>query len=256
MSSDGSRFEQHVFTVEERTHIYERLLAFAQADACIVAGAVIGSLAKSAGDRWSDLDLTFGLAAGADVNEVLADWTATMTGEFGAAHLFDLPYLTSIYRVFLLPTNLQIDLSFTPESDFGAFGPKFNLLFGKAVERSQMPRPSAQHLFGLGVHHAVRARFCIERNRFWQAEYWISELRNEALSLACHCYGLEVAEGRGFDQLPVETLELSKATLVQLVERKELLRALRSAVELLLHEADEMRELASKLEGQLRDLTS
>lgn len=254
MTSDASSFEQTVFTVEERNRIYERLLEIAHADSRIVAGAMIGSLAKGAGDRWSDLDLTFGLASGTNVNEVLADWTASMVSEFDAAHLFDLPYLASIYRVFLLPTNLQIDLSFTPESDFGSFGPKFNLLFGKAVERSARPRPSAQYLFGLAVHHAVRARFCIERNRVWQAEYWISELRNEALTLACHQRGLEVAEGRGFDQLPAETLELSKPALVRLVEREELLRALDSGVALLLHEAGEMRELASKLEAQLGTL--
>jgi hypothetical protein len=256
MGNYEGRFERHVFTVEERNRVYERLLEMAHADVRIVAGALIGSLAKGAGDRWSDLDLTFGLAAGINVDDVLADWTANFAREFSAVNLFDLPRLTSIYRVFLLPNNLQVDLSFTPESDFGALGPKFNLLFGKAVERSGMPKPSAQYLFGLGAHHAVRARFCIERNRFWQAEYWISGVRDEALALACHHHGLEVVEGRGFDQLPAETLALSKATLIHSFEREELLRALGSAVELLLHAADEVRELASKIEAQLRMLAS
>src|SRR5712691_506377 len=111
-SHDAGRFEGHLFTVEERNSVYERLLAMARADSRITAGAVIGSLAKGAGDRWSDLDVTFGLAAGADSQAVLADWTADLAREFGAAHLFDLPRLTSIYRVFLLPNNLQVDLSF------------------------------------------------------------------------------------------------------------------------------------------------
>src|SRR5262249_25133787 len=144
------------------------------------------------------------------------------------------------YRVFMLPNNLQIDLSFTPQSDFGALGPKFNLLFGNAVERTPLPKPSAQHMFGLAVHHAVRARFCIERQRFWQAEYWIGDLRNTALSLACHHHGLEVSEGRGFDRLPPETLALAKAALVASPDREELLRALGAAVVLLLHESDEI----------------
>jgi hypothetical protein len=256
MTNGENRFERRLFTTQERHHIQERLLQIAHADSRIVAGALLGSLAKGGGDRWSDLDLTFGLARGTSVDEVLADWTAHMVREFDAAHLFDLPRLTSIYRVFLLPNNLQIDLSFTPESDFGALGPKFTLLFGKAVERSPMPSPSAQHLFGLAVHHAVRARFCIERQRFWQAEYWISDLRDTALSLACLRHGLEVSEGRGFDKLPSQTLALAQAALVGAVTREELLRALSAAVELLLHEADDIRALASKIEEQLRDLTA
>jgi hypothetical protein len=243
-----------VFTVEERDRVRDRLLQIAQADARIVAGAEIGALAQGGGDRWSDLDLTFGLANGASADTVLSDWTAEVASEFGAVHLFDLPFRTTIYRVFLLPGNLQVDLSFTPERDFGAFGPKFTLLFGNAVEREPPPRPSARHLFGLGAHHAVRARICIERGRLWQAEYWISALRDEALTLACDRRGLEVSYGRGFDQLPAATLALGSAAFVRSLEREELLRALAAAIGLLLHEADEARDLASTLEAPLREL--
>lgn len=256
MSQHRSRFEQRFFTVEERNRIQARLLEIAHTDRRIVAGALLGSLAKGAGDQWSDLDLSFGLAADTDVNDVLADWTEQMVREFNAAHLFDLPRLTSIYRVFMLPNNLQIDLSFTPVSDFGALGPKFNLLFGEAVERKWLPPPTPHHGFGLAVHHAVRARICIERERYWQAEYWMSSLRDEALTLACHRLGLEVSEARGFDKLPSELLARANHTLVQSVDRDELLRALGAVVELLLHEADEVRDLAVKVEAQLRDLTA
>jgi hypothetical protein len=177
-----------------------------------------------------------------------------VTREFDAVHLFDLPFQTTIYRVFLLPGNLQVDLSFTPEHDFGARGPKFRLLFGNAVERDAVPAPTAHHVFGLGVHHAVRARICIERGRVWQAEYWISALRDQALTLAGLRHGLETAYGRGFDQLPAETLTLAGAALVRSPEREELLRALSAAVELLLYEADEVRDLASNLTAELREL--
>ena len=84
-------------------------------------------------------------------------------------------------------------LSFTPASEFGALGPKFKLLFGAAVQRPHPERPTAHHLFGLGVHHAVRARFCIERGRPWQAQYWIGGVRDQALLLACLRRGLEVS---------------------------------------------------------------
>jgi hypothetical protein len=256
VSNIESRFERRLFTTEERESIQGRLLEIARADSRIVAGALLGSLAQGAGDRWSDLDLTFGLAAGTSINEVLADWTAHMEREFDAVQLFDLPRLTSIYRVFLLPNNLQIDLSFTPETDFGALGPKFTLLFGTAVERSPLPQPLAQHLFGLAAHHALRARLCIERQRFWQAEYWISDLRDTALALACLRHGLEASEGRGFDRLPSQTLAFGQAAMVCSLDHEELLRALSVAVELLLHEADDVHEVASKIARQLRDLTA
>jgi hypothetical protein len=243
-----------VFTVEERERVRDRLLQMAHQDDRIVAGAEIGALALDGGDRWSDIDLTFGVADGTSMEALLADWTANVLREFDAAHLFDLPFQTSIYRVFLLPGNLQVDLSFTPASDFGALGPKFTLLFGDAVKREPPPRPSAHHIFGYGAHHAVRARICIERGRPWQAEYWISALRDQALTLASRRRGLETSYGRGFDQFPEETLASATAALVRSLESEELLRALRAAIDVLLREAGEVRSLASKLEPQLREL--
>src|SRR5215475_11455098 len=185
-----------MFSITDRDRVREGVLQLAGTDARVVAGAVVGSLAHQDGDRWSDLDLTFAVADHIPLQDVLDDWTRHLVGKFEATPLFDLPSGASIYRVLLLPGCLQLDLSFTPASQFGAIGPKFRLLFGQAVERPQPQPASAQELFGYAVHHAVRARFCIERGRFWQAEYWIGDLRNAALSLACLRLGLEVSEGR------------------------------------------------------------
>jgi hypothetical protein len=245
-----------VFTVEERDRVRERLVEWARDDPRIVAAALVGSLALGGGDRWSDLDLTFGLAEGADVADVLSGWTYRMEREFDAARLFDLPHLSTIYRVFLLPGDLQVDLSFTPENGFGALGPKFELLFGTAVEREQAPVPSPEELFGWGVHHALRARFCIERGKLWQAQYWIGGVRDQALALACLRRGLPTSYGRGFDALPAEVLDRFPDALVRSMDREELLRALGSAIECLLSEADQANGLAAKVEGQLRGLTS
>ncbi len=175
---------------------------------------------------------------------------------WNSCHLFDLPSGTSLYRVFLLPGCLQFDLSFTPASDFGASGPKFRLLFGRAVEKHYAQPPSAQELFGYAVHHALRARFCIERGRYWQAEYWISGVRDYALSLACRRRGLPARYGRGFDDLPADVRQAFREALVGSVERDELLRALGSALARLLREASEVQELAAKVEPQLRELTA
>lgn len=245
-----------MFSIEERDRVRDTILAMARADSRVVAGALIGSLALGPGDPWSDLDLGFGLADGVPPCDVLAEWTPRLEREFGAVHLFDLPSLSTVYRVFLLPGCLQVDVSMAPASEFGARGPKFKVLFGPAVERPQPERPPAEYLFGLGVHHAVRARFCVARGRFWQAQYWIAEVRNEALSLACRRRGLEVRQGRGYDELPAEVLAPFEETLVRSLDPEELLRALGNAVDVLLREADKARDLATKVEGHLRHLTS
>lgn len=181
---------------------------------------------------------------------------------FEAVDLFDLHVGSTVYRVFLLPGNLQVDISFAPEGEFGARGPHFRLLFGNAVEGSggqvtRSPQPdAARHLFGLGVHHAVRARFCIERGRPWQAEHWVSGTRDQALAPACRRRGLRGAYGRDFDRLPAELLAKLGPALVGSLERPELLRALDAAIDALLTEAEEVRALADRLAPQLRELTA
>jgi hypothetical protein len=244
-----------MFSVKDRNLIRDQVLQLAKSDARVVAGAVVGSLALGGGDRWSDLDLTFAVADNFSIYDVLEDWTRIIVKEFDAAHLFDLPSGFSIYRVFLLPGCLQFDLSFTPASQFGASGPKFRLVFGSSVEKPYFQPPSAHELFGYAVHHALRARFCIERGRFWQAEYWISAARDYALSLSCRRRGLPTSHGRGFDDLPAEVHDIFASSLIASLERDELLRSLGCIIIGLLGEAEEIRELATKVELQLRELT-
>jgi hypothetical protein len=245
-----------LFSVEDRERARDHVLELAASDERVVAGAVVGSLADGDGDRWSDLDLTFAVADGLPVADVLGDWTRTLVDELGAVQLFDLPSGASIYRVFLLPGCLQFDLSFTPASAFGAAGPNFRLLFGEAVKKPHAEPPDPHELFGYAVHHALRARFCIERGRYWQAEYWISGVRDYALGLACRARGLPASHGRGFDDLPADVRDGFADALVSALEQDELLRALGSAIAGLLREAGEVRELAAKTEPELRALTT
>ncbi len=243
-----------MFTVNDRDRIRDYVLQLAHTDARIVAGAVVGSMALAEGDRWSDLDLTFGVEDSVSMYDVLEDWTKRLITEFNATFLFDLPAGPSIYRVFLMPGCLQFDLSFTPAAKFGATGPKFKLLFGNAVEKPFAQGQSAQELFGYAVHHALRARFCIERGKAWQAEYWISSLRDYALNLACRRRGLPANNARGYDALPLDVRDSFKNALVTALDRDELLRALGGAIDGLLRESAEVREVAAKVEPQLRML--
>ena len=244
-----------MFTVSDRDRVRDRVLEIAAADARVVAGAAVGSLALNEGDRWSDLDLTFAVAEDIQMFDVLEDWTRAIVEEFDAAHLFDLPSGPSIYRAFLLPGCLQFDLSFTPASRFGATGPKFKMIFGSSVEKPHLQAQSAHELFGYAVHHALRARFCIERGRYWQAEYWISATRDNALSLACRRRGLPANHGRGFDDLPLDVREVFASALAISLQRDELLRALGCAIDGLLREVNEVQELAARVEPLLRELT-
>jgi len=242
-----------MFSVQERERVRELLTEKARSDSRLVAAATIGGSA-SGGDRWSDLDLTFGVADGTPVEAVLMDWTQALLADFDAVVLFDLPVLSTIYRVFLLPGNLQVDLSFTPAAKFGARGPRFQLLFGEAVEHPFAPPPSPEHIFGLGVHHAVRGHICIQRGRLWQAEYWIHGVRDQALALACRRLGLEVSHGRGFDSLPQEVLDPFTGALVGNLTVADLRRALAAATGGLLQEAGDIPEVARRVRAELAEL--
>jgi hypothetical protein len=245
-----------MFSEEERNRIRDRLIDIGRSDSRVVAAALVGSSASGA-DRWSDIDLTFGMADGANVIDVLTDWTKRVKLEFGAIHLFDLPFQSTIYRVFLMPGNLQVDLSFTPGHEFGAFGPRFVLLYGKAVDRKPSTNSTvsnSDNFFGLSVHHLVRARVCIERNKFWQAEYWISSARDQILAMACCAHGLETSYGRGFDGLSKEILEPFTKTLITSLDRDNLLKAVKHTVEALLSNTSDVSIVTPTLAHQLREL--
>ena len=241
------------FTVEDRERVRDRVLELAEADERVVGGAVVGSVALGDGDRWSDLDLTFAVADGVAVEDVLADWSRMLADEVEAVHLFDVGSGGALYRVFLLPGCLQLDLSFAPQASFGARSPSFRLLFGTAAELPQAEPQAAAELFGYAAHHAVRARISLERGRPWLAEYWTSAVRDHALALACRQRGLPTSYGRGVDELPPEMLALFEGALPHSLEPAELLRALAVAVDGLLREAG---ELGTPVEPQLRAITA
>jgi hypothetical protein len=229
-----------VFTVEQRDALRAHVLRLAEHDPRIVAGAAVGSLALGGGDRFSDLDLTFAVADHVPLAEVLADWTARLGEEQAAVHLVDLARGPTIYRVFLLPDGLQLDLSLTPAARFVPAGPRFRLLFGATAEgepAGAATSPGAEDLLGWGVIYGLHARACIERGRIWQAEHAIGAVRDHALSLACLRRGLPAIQARGYDDLPAGTLARFAGSHVGSLEPDPLRRALWAAVRGLLEQA-------------------
>jgi hypothetical protein len=226
-----------VFTVEQRDALREHLLRLADTDERVIAGAAVGSLAVGGGDRFSDLDPTFGIADHVRVADVLDDLTRTLAEEHDAVHLVDLERGPTTYRVFLLPDALQLDLSMTAAGRFRPVGPRFRLLFGEtaAGESEVSAAPIAGDLFGWGVVYALHARACIERGRVWQAEHYVCAVRDHALSLACLRQGLPALQARGYDDLSAETLARFEAAHVGTVEPGALRAALAASIGALVH---------------------
>jgi predicted nucleotidyltransferase len=201
-----------MFTPGDRNQLREALVEAARSDERVTGAALTGSAALDAEDAWSDIDLAFAIAG--DPGPVLADFTARMYREHGAAHHMDVVVERTVFRVFLLANTLQVDLAFWPEADFGATTPKFRLLFGTPRDRPQSPPPDARRLIDLAWLHALHARSSIERGRGWQAEYMIGRVREYALGLTCLRHDVPAVEGRGLDQLPADVTAPFEATLV------------------------------------------
>jgi hypothetical protein len=240
-----------MFTPEERAHLRFDLLEYAARDCRISGAAITGSGANEQEDQWSDIDLAFGLVDTAELPNVLSDWTARMYNQHLAVHHLDVKSGAWIYRVFLLPSTLQVDLAFVPGAEFRALAPTFRLVSGRANEPRHAPPPQPLDIIGLGWLYALHARSCIAREKLWQAEYMISGIRDHALALACIRHGLPAAHGRGIDHLPSGVTAQFEGSLVRQLDAVELLRAFRVVTDGLL---SEIRSTDSELAGRLQEV--
>ena len=244
-----------MFTRAYRDRLRDELITAARADRRITGAAVTGSSALGTEDAWSDVDLAFGIDEPDAMLAAMADWTELMYRDHEAVHHLDVAAGASIYRVFLLANTLQVDLAFSPASEYGAIASSFRLLFGTSVERSPPAAPASDYLIGYGWLYALHARSCIHRGKLWQGEYMISGVRDHVLALACRRLGLPAAQGRGMDLLPAEIGKPLEAALVRSLEPEELRRAFRVVIEGLLGEVREVdAALAERIEVPLLDL--
>ena len=242
-----------MFTVEERDRVREHLLARAEADDTIVGAAFTGSHAVGESDRWSDTDLV--LAVRGELTPTLSRWTRWLYDDFGAQHHWDLPTGPRIIRVFLLPGWLEIDLTFAPEAEFGPRGPQWRTIFGQAQPLELFAAPDRDALAGLVWHHALHARVCIKRSRWWQAEHWISAMRDHAITLACLRLGYPAAYAKGSHLLPDDLTAPLETTLVRSLAEPELRRALSAAINVVTDELERSDPaLATRLRPMLAEL--
>jgi hypothetical protein len=245
-----------MFTPEARDHLRCSLLEHATRDQRISGAAITGSAAAGREDRWSDIDLAFGVGLAAKLPNVLAEWTAHMYKRHSALDHLDVVSGAWIYRVFFLADTLQVDLAFAPASEFRALAPTFRLMAGEANEPRHTPPPQPKAIIGFGWLYALHARSCIARGRMWQAEYMISGIRDSALALSCIRHELPAVHGRGIDLLPAGVAAKFECSLVRQLDMAELSRAFRVVIHGLLSEIRSVdRELAERLQGALLHLT-
>ena len=138
--------------------------------------------AKISGPTWT---LSCAWLPGLAPEEVAAEWTARLYEIHGAIAHLDIWSGPALYRVFLLGSSLQIDLSFWPSDAFAESGGPFRLLFGQANEPAPSPARSADALIGMGWLYALHARSSIARGRALQALYMINGVRDQVISLVC-----------------------------------------------------------------------
>src|SRR5436190_6321416 len=191
-----------MFSAEYRGQLRSELLHSAASDKRLGGAAVTGSAAVGREDRWSDIDLAFGVTDPGQVGAVLSDFTRLMYERYEVLHHHDVRAGSWVYRVFFLPGTLQVDLASVPQNEFRPLGPTFKLIFGDANQAQSFPPMSAKDVIGLAWLHALHARSCILREKFWQAEYMISVIRDHVMALACMRHGLPAVHGRGLDMLP------------------------------------------------------
>jgi hypothetical protein len=227
-----------MFTTEYRAQLRLELLEHAARDERLSGAAVTGSAATDLEDRWSDIDLAFGVANPSHLADVLSDFTAFMYDRHGALFHHDVRAGAWIYRVFFIPGTLQVDLAFVTQSEFRPLGPTFRLVFGQANAVHPFPAPLAKDMIGMAWLYALHARGCILREKFWQAEHMISAVRDHVMTLACIRHGLPHEHGRGMDQLPASGTRQLLGSLVRELHSNELWGALGVAVQSLMAEVN------------------
>ena len=227
-----------MFTAEQRDHVRQRILEMAKADSRVTAGAITGSMAFGAGDKWSDVDVAFGIKEGSELESVLEDWMQVIDQEFGVLDHFDLRVSSWIYRVFLLSSGLQVDVAVVPAGKFGARGPNFRALFGDTHQLEPAPAPNSSYLIGQCWLYLLHTRSCIERHRPWQAVYCVNDIRDNLIALACIRLGENPAYARDVDHLPPTVTDPLKGSLVRSLDESELRRALAAITHCLIGELE------------------
>ena len=162
---------------------------------------------------------------GTDPGAVAERWTADFYTRHGAVHHLDVVAGGVLYRVFLLESSLQVDVSYWPHDRFRATEPGFKVVFGTPNPSTEPNAPDPAQMIGMGWLYALHARSAIARERRWQTNMMLDHLRDEILALACVRLGLNHHHGREADRLPLKVLDALHHARAVSVDSRELIRS-------------------------------
>ncbi len=246
-----------MFDVDAREQLRVRLVRAARSDERVHGAALLGSAARGETDRWSDLDLALRVGPEADLEAVADAWTALVGETEVVVDHLDVRASGALYRVLLLGSTLQVDLSFWPHDQPLAAGAPVDVLFGEMPVAPARPAASdeATRAVRMGWLYALHARSALQRGRDWQALWMLDSIRDVVIELCCRRFELPAREGRGVDRLPGELLAGLAASLPVTVAAHHLWRAFGTLTDLLVAEV-ERQELAvpDGLAAVLREL--
>lgn len=246
-----------VFTTAGRDVLRRKLVDAARTDRQIIGAALVGSVATGTEDAWSDIDLALQIGRDVDPSAVADRWTDQFYDQHGAVHHVDVVASGVLYRVFLLKSSLQVDVSFWPEEQFRATEPGFTLLFGSPQPATDSGKMDSSYAIGMAWLYALHARSAIARGRTWRAVMMLDHLRDQILVLCCLRVGLSPHHGRGADRLSAEILGSLARARATSTKPGELTRSNAALLQLLtqevrLHDAN----LAGRLAAPLTILAS
>lgn len=247
-----------------RAALRARLIAAAHGDPQVLAAALLGSAASGTEDRWSDIDLALRLAPGVDPVLTADRWLALVAQTEVVVDHLDLHASGAVYRVLLLGSTLQVDLSFWPHDESLVGGPPVHVVFGEVGVHAAVETPAGEDSLGdvrMAWLYALHVRSALRRGRLWQATWMLEGIRNRLAALYCRRFALPTDEGRGVDRLPTPVLIELAATWPARVDLTSLGHSFESLLDLLIAEAVRQRlevpaELSQVFAALVRDATS
>ena len=207
----------------------------------IAGAALLGSAARGDEDRWSDIDLALRLVPGAVPEAVADDWVARVAETEQVVDHLDICASGALYRVLLLSSTLQVDLSFWLHDQPLAGGAPVEVLFGDVPVAPVATGGAGEESLTavrMGWLHALHARSALGRGRVWQAWWTLESIRDVVVGMYCRRHGLPPAEGRGVDRLPAELLAGPARSLPASIEPDRLSASFEVLMGLLLDEAE------------------
>ncbi len=168
-------------------------------------------------------------------------WTAHVGETEQVVDHLDIRASGALYRVLLLASSLQVDLSFWPHDQPLAGGTPVAVLFGEVPVSPIKPAAGLDESVSavrMGWLYGLHVRSALGRGRWWQALWMLESIREVLVGLYCRRLDLPSSEGRGVDRLPADLLDGLARGHSSGVEPHQLSTSFEVLVGLLLEEAE------------------